>query len=532
MNGVAIGKAVFRTGLLVILCLSLLPVEGRPADIERIREKSQELAVKVRDARFKAVGEGEKPGLDRAHRDFGYLLGPQKLNEVRGLVEQAADPAEKARRQRTLEFLQHHTIWAYVAPTHDNYRSYLQTASIQAGGNEVTLLDFRHSLRTMEEQNQRRIAYLAARELVTNANVYLRSIELDLQKQTETLELGNYYDFLADYEGWNREEMAALAQQLLDATEEKYRGLLEAMCQKLLDQELRRTRAFDVPILLAQHEFDGAFDEDKLEETFEKAFRKMGIKVDDQRYMRVDLKERDRKDPEAHVFPIENERNTRVTMIPDGGLDDYRNFFRAMGQGQFYYNIDDKLGFENRFLGNPIMPMVFGELAVHLFQEPVWVNEMTDIDDVQMQGFLEATEFLRLYELREAAGNYLYQLKLHKDLKTGGDVYTAQIEAATLIPQTGNEEAFALLSNDRFQSGGILVAAVMEAQLRRHMVEAYGEEWFWKSGAGNYLKSVAGEGFSKSYTDWSEEWGANAFDATMLLQELNGGPLGAGGGLN
>jgi hypothetical protein len=508
--------------LCLILALSLLDA-GQADEIDRIREKAEELASKVRSAWYETLGVGKDPEIERAHKDYAYLLGKKKISQMQELVEKAGNPAERSLREKSLRFLQDRTVWSRVAPTLDNYLEYDGTANIQADKEKIYLRRFWQQLAQTPDRNQRRILYLAAGELVTNANVYLLNIEIDLHSASEDLGLGNYYHFLAETEGWNLDEMESLAQQILEETQDEYEPLLEKMCMSALDQELRRVRAYDVPILLSKTKFDDAFSEDKIEELAEKTLKDIGIDLGDQRYLRFDFKDREGKDPDAHCFPVDNDRNTRITMIADGGLDDCRDFLRCLGESQFYYNIDSSLPFEQRFLGNPIVPMVFGELMTHLLEESAWLQKRcSNISQDQHAEFAETLRFLKLYDLREAAGRYLFQRKIQEDTGVSGKEYREQMEAATLIPQTGNEEAFYLMSNDRFLSGGKLVAAVMEPHLRKKLVESFGEDWYHNKKVGGYLRNIASRGFSRTPEDWAAEWGVTGMDPVLLLAELGG----------
>lgn len=514
---------VVLTAFAFFLALSLMDAV-RADEIDRIREKSEELASSVRNAWYETLGDGHKPEIDRAHRDYSYLLGPKKISRMKELVEEAKSPEEGALREKSLRFLQDRTVWSKVAPTLDNFLEYERTANIQAGDTKVYLRRFWQQLAQTPDRNQRRILYLAAGELVTNANVYLLNIEIDLHNASEELGLGNYYDFLAETEGWDVEGMESLASLILVETEAEYKALLEKRAKSVLDQELRRVRAYDVPILISTTKFDDLFTVKKLERLAEKTLDGLGIKLKDQRYLRFDFKDREGKDPKAHCFPIDNDRNTRITMIADGGVDDCRSFLRCLGEAEFYYNIDNSLAYEDRFFGNPVLPMTFGELISGLLEEPAWLKERcSDISDGQMAELGETLRFFKLYDLREAAGRYLFQRKLQQDTKVSGKDYKEQMEAATLIPQTGNEEAFYLSANDRFKSGGRLVAAVLEAHLRKKMVADLGEDWFNSPGAGAYLKEIASLGFSRSPSEWVASWGASEMDPTLLLAELNSG---------
>ncbi|MBU1701525.1 MAG: hypothetical protein KJ970_12260 [Candidatus Eisenbacteria bacterium] len=519
MNGVGkmrrIGMTFLALGLLLAMVGSVSAEE-----IDRIREKCEELASKVEGAWYEALGMGGKSQMDRVHRDYAYLLGTVKVQQVAGLVAKVTDPAERARQQKTLNFLKEQTIWASVAPTLDNYLDYVKNASITVGDKDLIFRRFWETLRQTPDQSERRILYLAGKELITNANVYLLNVEIDLDEYSKPLGIDNYYDFIAEAHGWDRDGMTALAKAILEGTDAEYTALMETMSQKVLGMELKRVRAFDAPYLLAQPHLDDVFPVNNLESMVSDAMGHIGFKLNDKKYLRTDFKDREGKDPQAHTFSIENDRNTRITMIPDGGVDDYRAYMRKMGEALYYYDINNKLPFEDRYLGLPIMSMVFGDFMISLMNEPAWINKNLHLKESQMADYQEAMRFMRLYELREAAGMYLFQLKIHQDTKTSMKEYTQQMEEATKIIQTGNEEAFYLLSNDRFLSGGRLMAAAIEPYMRKKIIEDAGAEWYSNKRTGKFLDVVANEGFTKRYDAWAQEWGAATIDATLLLQEL------------
>ena len=100
MKGVGTRRRIVITFLAVgFILASLSPVFAD--EIDRIREKCEELAAKVEGARYDALGMGEKSQMDRVHRDYAYLLGSQKVEQVAELVAEVTDPAEKALQQQS-----------------------------------------------------------------------------------------------------------------------------------------------------------------------------------------------------------------------------------------------------------------------------------------------------------------------------------------------------------------------------------------------------------------------------------------------
>jgi hypothetical protein len=509
--------------ILLLVLAAASPPAGAKEEMKRIREKAEELARKEREAWFNTLGMGKKAGIERAHKDYAYLLGKKKIEEVEQLVEQAEDPEERKLRNLTVQFLQDRTIWLQVAPTLDNYLEFMRKGSILAGDVTVLLTRFHNQLSETPEQSQRRLIYLAAQSQITNANVFLLNMEIDLDRYAQELGLENYYDFLAAYQGWDPSLMDSLATRLLAETREEYRLLLEKEVQRALNQQLRRVRMFDMPYVMAGHRFDDLFPAKKIEEVGRKAAEGIGVPWKNQRYLRVDLKDREGKVPEAHCFPVANGRNTWITMIPEGGVDDYREYLGALGEAEFYYHIDEELPFEYRYLGAPVLPMVFGDLFAGLLEKPDWLaKHVRSLDEERLADLQEFLRLSRLYELRRAAAHYLFQRRLHQDPKTPPSAYTEIMEEALLVTQTRNEEPFYLSANDRFRSGGRLLAAVLAAELSQYLKDQAGADWYLNKKGWAVLRAIASEGFARSPMEWSAEWGYPELEPALLRAELNG----------
>ena len=169
-------------------------------EVDRIREKTEELASRLVSEGFSHLGEGKESNLDRVYRDYDYILKESKLEEIDNDLATATED-EQARLKRLRRFIVSGMILAPVAANYDNAESYITSAAMSVAGAELTLLTFESMLANEEKRSNRRIWYLASRDLQENANVFEINLRHDLDKQAmEKVGMG-YEDFLAQSYG-------------------------------------------------------------------------------------------------------------------------------------------------------------------------------------------------------------------------------------------------------------------------------------------------------------------------------------------
>lgn len=472
-------------------------------EVDRIREKCDELAREVQSEHYSHYGEGKDPNLIRVYKDFDYLLKDSKNEEIRKALETASDPARKDRLERLDQYLLSQRMLYAVAPSIDNMNRYETTASMAVAGSDVklTLRTYASMLANEENRTNRRIWYLASRDLEENANVFRLNLLIDLNREARTLADTTYPAFLANMWGLDEARMVALAEESLSSTEAEYQSLLEQVVPTRLEgKEVDELRQYDVPYLLRASHLDDTFRGGKAEDVVGKWLRKMGIDVGSQKRLRVKVEFEPGMAAHAETFPIQMSNDTRIAVPIRGGLPEYWELFWQMGEAQFYYNVDPDRPFEAQRVGSPVVPMTYGYLFQSVLADPAWRAEFLDSknDETEIQTFVRLNQ---LHNLRVAAGRYLFQHELHQDLKTPASRYSESMQRAMLWTHGATEEANFLRSADHHASGMYLMAAMLAEQLSQKFQADYGEQWWADANVGKWLKQQWKAGFPSPSAD-------------------------------
>ncbi|MFH1145293.1 MAG: hypothetical protein V1774_12220 [Candidatus Eisenbacteria bacterium] len=521
-GGTLARRVTRRVSLGWILALLVLPtfLGVTPAagsdEFGRIREKAAEMASAVQGNYYDTFGEGKDSGLSRTYGDYGYLLTPKKIEDVRKLLEEATTPEERALRERTLSLLTLHSLHSMSAPLIDNARDAMRDNVVRVEDDRIVLrgLDFAISL--AEDQDTRRKWSLAASQLYTGTNVYLLNMLVDLDRHAKELGLEGYYSFLRSAEGWDIDLLTAATESLLVSTDSTYSAGLDKWSQHELGLEARRVRTYDavrlmmLPALKAKMSWGDPLDVAK------QTFKDLGFNLDDQRTMRIDVKARPGQRPGAFAYQLAVGK-CRVSATPHEYPSLLPELLGALGEAQFYQNMPGDLAFENAFFGNSILPNVYRALFESIAEEPAWIGQHLKLNGVTAEEVAEAFRFRRLLKMREAAGNQLFQLELHKNFQIDPAKYNEIMERALLWKRVENDKDAYLVYNDDYQSGGYVLGAILAAQIRDALRAEWGAEWFRNPELGKRLTAMARQGYGFSLNDLLSYWSLDGVKVQALL---------------
>ncbi|MEZ4654002.1 MAG: hypothetical protein R3E12_10585, partial [Candidatus Eisenbacteria bacterium] len=306
----------FLGGVLLVAASS-----ARADEVDRIREKCGELARAIISERYDHLAEAKDSSLGRVYKDFDYLLKDSKTSILADATKSASDPAQKHRLERLHEFLMGERIFYAVAPNWDTAESYARSASMAVSGSDVelNLNSFEQMLANADNRSNRRIWYLASRDLRENANVFKLNLYLDLDRKAQELVGTDYDTFLATRYEIDPAALEALCQQVLDSTQEEYQQLLQAVVPVAIDgMTVEDLREYDVPYLLRMHQLDDTFEDGKYENVAGKWLKDFGLDLKNARKLRISDESRIGKSPEPWTFPIANGEDTRISINPLG----------------------------------------------------------------------------------------------------------------------------------------------------------------------------------------------------------------------
>ena len=290
-------------------------------------------------------------------------------------------------------------------------------------------------------------------------------------------------------------ELRALARQceaFLDSTEQLYEETLDRATRKLLGLSLDETQRWDVQRMIRSPQWDEGFPGDKMVPALKATLSDLGIDLDRQANVHLDIEQRPKKSPRAFCAPIEIPDKVMLVIQPIGGADDWRAFFHEAGHTEHYANTSPDLTMEEKRLGDVAVTEGWAMLLQYLTDEPAWLSRKLDFprpDEYAAEGMMWLLFFVRRYSAK-----LLYEL----EFLGGGDVsgmpkrYVELLGNATKIePSPAN---YLTDIDSGFYVYSYLRSWALETQLRDNFRERFGTEWFASREAGSLLRELWAEG--------------------------------------
>ncbi|HEY6398401.1 MAG TPA: hypothetical protein VIX82_13205, partial [Solirubrobacteraceae bacterium] len=308
--------------------------------------------------------------------------------------------------------------------------------------------------------------------------------------------------------GWgNYREMCEQSKQLdldgLHTQTESFIGATETHYPKVLEPELRRTLGLgfaelarsDLARFFRAADQDALFPADQLMPSFVRTLQGLGIEVQSQPGVVLDVEPRPKKSPRAFCAPVRSPGEVYLVLTPVGGWDDFSVLFHEGGHTEHFANVDPGLPFEFRYLGDNTITEAFAFLLQHLVEDPEWLRRRLGVDDAS--ALVSHARAQRLIYLRRYAGKLAYELELHgsgadQPPAAMADRYSELLGATVGVAWP--RETYLADVDPGFYCACYLRAWALETHLRRALRERFGAAWFERPEAGQLLKQLWREG--------------------------------------
>jgi hypothetical protein len=362
---------------------------------------------------------------------------------------------------------------------------------------------------------------LLKRQVAVTAKQNPLRVERVSTQHTLAQQLGfsSYRAMIEALRGWDLPGLAKQLAPLLSNTEDVYEERLGAF---LSDAHVTRRTAdtSDVAYLLRAPEYDSLFPADRLLPAFVKTARGMGMEMESTPGLKLDTDLRPLKSPRAFCAPVRVPAEVYLVIKPIGGQDDYRAFFHESGHAEQFSHVDPTLPFAFRYLGDEAISETFAFLFENLAQDPRWLVDVLGVPLREAERYHRFALFGKLWLLRRYVAKLQYELHLHDDGPNGMETaYCDLLGEALHLPIP--PERYLDDVDDGFYVAGYLRAWIFEAQLRRFILEHYGEGWYESRDAGGFLKELWSVGLRDSVDEIARlRVGAAKLDPKLLIEEL------------
>ncbi len=264
--------------------------------------------------------------------------------------------------------------------------------------------------------------------------------------------------------------------------------------------------------------FDRLFPKADLLPALSRTLAGLGIALESQDNIELDLEDRPLKTPRAFCAPIKVPSDVRLVIRPRGGADDYLALFHEVGHAEHFAHTSAGAHFAYRCLGDNSITEAYAFVIGKLPTTPAWLREVLGLTEIA--DYLSLARLIDLYYLRRYAAKLTYELQLHHshELNGMGDRYAELLGEALRVrvwPQNYLSDV-----DDFFYCACYLRAWMLEVQLRRRLVADFGPRWFASPEAGDYLRQLWSLGQEFTADELAQRLGYPGLQIEPLIEDL------------
>ena len=426
-----------------------------------------------------------------------YDLAPiyerhERLTQLDTALALGASVDGDRRRRELWKFACEGYLGNFVSEEEERVAELEATLTATVDGEEISFRMLKPRLGNEEDRDVRARVEAARNELTEE---HLNDLQLQaaqvVQRETQQLGAANYADLYRSF-GFPLDDLAEQCRRLLADTEDLWEEAGDRFFRSRLGIGLGELKRWDLGRAWRGADWDAAFPAEAMLPALEVTLAELGIDLRGQENVELDLEERPNKDPRAFCSPIEVPERVVLVMKPQGGPADWRTLFHEAGHTEHFAHTAPSLSPEERRLGDNAVTEGWAMLLEHLTIDPVWLERRLDFPRPYEFAAEGATELLWL--VRRYSAKLLYELEFHtaEDLTALGPRYVELLSGATKVEPAAVDYLGDI--DDGFYASQYLRAWALEAQLRGHLRERFGNAWFSRREAGSLLRELWAEG--------------------------------------
>ncbi len=474
----------------------------------------------------RAVRVGEKETSEQAaiverYRD---LFTSSQLDRLQDAEERAATD-ERERLYRLRKTCEAGIVAAELAAREDELENRILAVRLTWRGEEMPLRTAQAKLAVLPSYRDRD----ELGELYNDRNAAFNEERLDVLTASEELE--GELTGVADPVERNAEEKGISLHELeraLDTASRASAGAYDRLRRRWFEQLLGTERE-EVPssnhtsYLRRLSPLADTYSKERSVPVCVDTLRRLGFEIESIAGIRLDLDDRPQKSPRACVIASDPPSVVHLITRAQGGLHDYQAFLHEAGHALHYASCDPELPYTFRRLSRDhALTEIYSYIIEAISREPAWHVEHFGLSEEQAAENAEATVFLEALLFRRYTAKLQFELDFWSRFAEDGG--TAEGYSERLTDATGihyPRENYLTDMDAGFYSADYLRAWIRTAQLRSHLVEEVGEDWWRCSETGERLRELFREGTRPTSEEIAARIGFEPLDTTPLVHELS-----------
>jgi hypothetical protein len=376
-------------------------------------------------------------------------------------------------------------------------------------GEEIPFRMLKPSIMNEPDRSKRERLERARNELVEE---HMNPLYLDAHERTRAAvrQLGaeNYYELYKGF-GFDLDTLADQCRSFLADTDRLHATVADKLFRSRVGMPLSEAERWDKDRMMRAPGWDAGFPGERMIPALRETLASLGIDLDAQSNVHLDVENRPTKDPRAFCAPIEVPEKVMLVIKPTGGADDWSALFHEAGHAEHFAHASPSLSVEDKRLGDNAVTECWAMTLERLTDTPGWLSRMLDFP--RPNEYAAEGAAILLYFVRRYSAKLLYEIEFHQadDPRTLRDRYVElQADALKITPAA---EDYLADMDGRFYVHAYLRAWALEAQIGNFLREKFGNDWFAQKPAGSLLREL-----------WSE---GQRLNADEVAREVTGGTL-------
>jgi hypothetical protein len=362
-------------------------------------------------------------------------------------------------------------------------------------------------------------------DLAVESSAKLNDDRRELLQATEALsgELSGEPDPVVRSEDEKRISLRQLATVLADASaliEETFVEQRERWFHRLLGPDrASQPASAHAAYMRRLSPLDHVYTKERSTEICLDTLKALGFDLAADPNIRPDLEDRPQKAPRACVIASDPPTVVHLITRAQGGLHDYQAFLHEAGHALHYAGVDASLPYTFRRISRDhALTEIYSYIVEAISYEPEWHALHFGLSDGEAHENAQAAMFVNSLLFRRYAAKLHYEIDFWSRFASDGgtpDGYAESLSEATGLRYRW--ENYLADMDAGFYSADYLRAWIRSAQLRRHLVDEVGEDWWRSPATGALLRELFREGAKPTSEEIAERIGYNPLDVRPLV---------------
>lgn len=457
----------------------------------------------------------EEMDLSSIYDRYRHLFDMSLVEDLRTRREQMS--GEEARRLRYLyAALATEYMKDKVKGYTDEKESMEAKKTIEVEGEKIPFRFATVKLVNEDDRTRRKEIWDAKNKVIEEINVVLEKRIDELHRQAKSLGYTNYTNMFRDTKKLDFESLMDAVNRFNVQTKSLYEDNMTELLSKI-GVSLEEAEKHDVAYLLRAKDYDKFFKKERTVDTLKRTLKHMGFVLEEQKNIHIDVEEREKKSPRAFCAPIVVPDRIMLVTMPTGGVSDYQSLFHEAGHAEHHAWTERDLAMEYKYLGDVSVSETYAFTLEYLTADRNWLKRNISMEDIDP--YIHFSYLVKMFFVRRYGAKLRYELSLHTKGRKGMDeVYSKTLEDALTYRHPPSHYLSDL--DDGFYCAQYLRAWIFESQLKEKLREEYGDEWFMKPEAGNFLKGLWEYGQKYDVVELAKKSGFSRLDIEPLLLDI------------